>query len=131
MDEGRFAYDDLDGMFHSVARLRVTTALQVHPRGVTFVELKRLCDLSDGNLSRHLQKLQGEGIVEMEKSFVNRSPQTTVRLTKEGRRRFRAYLAALERVIEDAEASEAHAPSREKGSTGFRTQDLRGAEGSI
>ena len=130
MDEGRFAYDDLDGMFHSVARLRVTTALQVHPRGVTFVELKRLCDLSDGNLSRHLQKLQGEGIVELEKNFVKRSPQTTVRLTEEGRRRFRAYLDALERVIEDAETSNAAAPAHDEEAGRLGSGNLRDAEGS-
>ena len=50
-----------------------------------FAELKRLCALTDGNLSRHLDVLQEAGLVEVWKGFDNRRPQTLCRLSPEGR----------------------------------------------
>ena len=56
--EGRFAYEGLDRVIHERARLSVLTSLISSPKGVTFGELKRLCSLTDGNLSRHLRVLE-------------------------------------------------------------------------
>lgn len=67
-----------------------------------FSELKRLCALTDGNLSRHLNVLKDAGIVEIWKGFENNRPQTICRLSTEGRHRFVAYLEELEQVIRDA-----------------------------
>src|SRR5215469_7557383 len=59
-NEGRFAYEGLDRVIHERARLSVLTSLITHPRGVTFGDLKQLCALTDGNLSRHLRVLEQE-----------------------------------------------------------------------
>lgn len=101
MIEGRFAYEEIDELFHSVSRLRIAAALRVHPRGLTFAELKKLCSLTDGNLSRHLQKLEEHGVVRIEKEFVGRVPQTTAHMTQSGAKRFAAYLDTLESVVSD------------------------------
>ena len=50
---GRYAYGGLDRVIHERARLSVLTSLIANPRGLTFNNLKQLCSLSDGNLSRH------------------------------------------------------------------------------
>ena len=102
MRAGRFAYEGLDRVLHERARLGVMTSLVGQPRGIPFGELKRLCALTDGNLSRHLNVLHDAGIVHIAKTFEGNRPRTTCRLTAEGRRRFAAYLGQLERVIKDA-----------------------------
>jgi DNA-binding MarR family transcriptional regulator len=99
---GRFAYEGLDRALHEKARLGIMTSLVARPDGLLFGELKRLCALTDGNLSRHLDVLHEAGLVEIWKGFENRRPQTLVRLSPEGRQRFLAYLEELEQVVRDA-----------------------------
>ena len=99
---GRFAYEGLDRVLHEKARLGIMTSLVTRPEGILFTELKRLCALTDGNLSRHLEVLREAGLVEVWKGFENRRPQTLCRLSPEGRQRFVAYLEELEQVIRDA-----------------------------
>jgi DNA-binding MarR family transcriptional regulator len=100
--QGRFAYEGLDRVLHEKARLGIMTSLVTRPEGLLFGELKRLCALTDGNLSRHLDVLHDAGLVEVWKGFENRRPQTLCRLSPEGRQRFLAYLEELEQVIRDA-----------------------------
>ena len=97
-----FAYDGLDRVIHEKARLGLLTSLAAHAKGLSFADLKSLCGLTDGNLSRHLQVLQEAGLVEISKSFVANRPHTSCRLTQAGRKRFLDYLAVLERVVRDA-----------------------------
>ena len=78
---GRFAYDGLDRVLHEKARLGILTALVTRPGGVPFTELARLCSLTDGNLSRHLDVLAEAGLVEVKKGYDRRRPLTTCRLT--------------------------------------------------
>jgi DNA-binding MarR family transcriptional regulator len=78
------------------------TSLVTHPAGLIFTDLKELCTLTDGNLSRHLQILQEAGLVEVWKGFQGNRPQTLCRLTVEGRKRFLEYIAVLESVVADA-----------------------------
>ena len=99
---GRFAYEGLERVLHEKARLGIMTSLVTRPEGVLFTELKRLCSLTDGNLSRHLDVLREAGLVEVWKGFENRRPQTLCRLSPDGRQRFVAYLEELEQVIRDA-----------------------------
>jgi DNA-binding transcriptional ArsR family regulator len=99
---GRFAYDGLDRLFHEKARLGIVTSLATRPDGLRFAELKALCNLTDGNLSRHLDVLRDAGLVEVRKQSRSRRRETVCRLTPEGRRRFVQYLHELERVIRDA-----------------------------
>ena len=100
----QYAYLGLDRVIHERARLSVLTSLAAHPKGLRFGDLKQLCGLTDGNLSRHMQVLQAAGFVEVSKSFEHNRPQTFCRLTAEGRKRYVGYLAVLEQVVRDAAA---------------------------
>jgi DNA-binding MarR family transcriptional regulator len=97
-----FSYEGLDRAIHEKARLGMLTSLMAHPKGLAFADLKKLCGLTDGNLSRHLQVLQEAGLVEIIKGYEGKRPHTTCRLTPRGRQRFLDYLAVLERVVRDA-----------------------------
>jgi DNA-binding transcriptional ArsR family regulator len=99
---GRFAYEGLDRVIHEKARLGVLTSLIAHPKGLLFGDLKQLCDMTDGNLSRHLQVLEEAGLIDIVKRFEGNRPQTICRITAEGRKRFMRYLAVLEQVVRDA-----------------------------
>ena len=100
--EGRFAYEGLDRVIHERARLSVLTSLVTNPRGVSFGDLKELCSLTDGNLSRHLQVLERENMVEIAKGIDHNRPLTVCRITTTGRKRYLEYLATLEQVVRDA-----------------------------
>src|SRR6202046_1974456 len=97
-----FAYDGLDRVIHEKARLGLLPSLMAHPKGLSSADLKQLCALTDGNLSRHLQVLQEAGLVEVIKGYEGNRPHTSCRLTKTGRRRFLDYLAVLEGLVRDA-----------------------------
>ena len=112
---GRFAYEGLDRVIHERARLSVLTSLSAHPRGLLFGDLKQLCALTDGNLSRHLQVLQEAKLVEISKGFENNRPQTVCRITPSGRRRYLEYLAVLEQVVRDAATAAKREPARNPG----------------
>ena len=99
---GRFAYDGLDRVIHEKARLGIIASLATHPGGLLFGDLKELCSLTDGNLSRHLQILHEAGVVQIWKGFKDNRPQTLCQLTGEGRRRFVEYVNVLENVVTDA-----------------------------
>jgi DNA-binding MarR family transcriptional regulator len=114
MDDGRFAYEGLDRVLHEKARLGILASLVSHKDGLKFNELRALCQLTDGNLSRHLDTLREAGLVEIWKGFEGRRPQTVVRMTVEGRKRFVSYLEELERVIKDALPKAATASGRAK-----------------
>ena len=97
-----FAYDGLDRVIHEKARLGILTSLVSHPDGLAFGDLRTLCGLTDGNLSRHLQVLEEAGVVDIVKTFARKRPLTTCRLTASGRARFLDYIEVLERVVRDA-----------------------------
>jgi len=101
-NEGLFAYEGIDRVIHEKARLSIVASLASHPEGLLFNDLKDLCALTDGNLSRHLAVLQEAGVVDVKKSFFNNRPQTTCKLTPPGRKRFAEYVEELERVVSDA-----------------------------
>jgi DNA-binding MarR family transcriptional regulator len=100
--EARFAYEGLDRVIHERARLSVLTSLISNPKGLTFGDLKQLCALTDGNLSRHLQVLEKAKMVEIEKGFDRNRPQTFCRISASGRKRYLEYLSTLEQVVRDA-----------------------------
>jgi DNA-binding MarR family transcriptional regulator len=102
---GQFAYEGLDRVIHERARLGVLTSLVAHPKGLAFGDLRRMCQLTDGNLSRHLQVLTEAGFVDVTKSFEQNRPQTFCRITPQGRARYLEYLAVLEQVVRDAAAA--------------------------
>ena len=117
--DGRFAYNGLDRTLHEKARLGILTALVTHRTGLAFTDLARLCTLTDGNLSRHLDVLAEEGLVQIVKTFANRRPLTTCKMTSAGRKRFREYLGQLEQVLRDAESEESPARTRARPRPGL------------
>ena len=100
--EGRFAYEGLDRVIHERARLSILTSLNTNPKGLTFVDLKQFCTLTDGNLSRHLRVLESAKMVEILKGQDHNRPQTLCRATVSGRKRYMEYLSTLEQVVRDA-----------------------------
>ena len=99
---GRFAYEGLYRVIHEKARLSIVTSLATHPGGLIFNDLKELCALTDGNLSRHLQILSEAGLIQIWKGFKDNRPQTLCRLTDEGRKRFVEYVTVLENIVTNA-----------------------------
>lgn len=95
-------YPRLERIFHEPGRLTIMSNLLGAPHGLTFSELKEACDLTDGNLSRHLKALEKAKAITIKKSFVKNRPQTKVALSDQGREDFMAYLQALEAVLLDA-----------------------------
>jgi DNA-binding MarR family transcriptional regulator len=89
---------DLDRLIHERVRLGIVSALAAS-EALTFNELKRLLELTDGNLSVHARKLEDAGYVSCLKSIENRVPRTEYRITPIGRRAFEKYLRHMEALI--------------------------------
>ena len=91
----------LDAVIHERVRLGIVSALAVNEI-LSFNDLKKLLDITDGNLSVHARKLEDAGYVKCTKSFVGRQPRTEYKLTASGRRALEGYLAEMESVIQAA-----------------------------
>jgi len=91
----------LDEVIHQSTRLRIMASLVGLDDGVRvdFGHLLRELELTDGNLSVHLQKLEDAGLVRIEKEFVGKKPRTRVMATAAGRKRFGAYVEELEQIV--------------------------------
>ena len=100
-----YAFDGLDRVLHEKARLGILTSLLANKPGLGFNELKELCSLTDGNLSRHLQTLEEAKLVKIEKSKLGNRPHTTAKLTADGRKKFLEYLSVLEEIVAQAIAA--------------------------
>lgn len=105
-DGAPHAYPGLDRVLHEKARLGITVALLNRPDGVLFPELRKLCELTDGNLSRHLSLLQEKGIVEIWKRQEGGRTATLLRLSPEGRKQLLVYFEELDRVLTDARSAQ-------------------------
>jgi len=109
-----FAYEGLDRLIHEHARLSVLTALITNGAGLAFNDLKRMCNLTDGNLSRHLQVLEEAGLITIFKGIEGNRSLTLCRITTDGRRKYIEYLSVLEQVVTDAaDAIQVDGPRRE------------------
>jgi DNA-binding transcriptional ArsR family regulator len=89
----------LDRLVHERLRLGILSALAVND-SLTFNELKKLLDTTDGNLSVHARKLEEAGYVACAKSFEGRMPRTDYRLIAAGRRALDRYLDHMEALIQ-------------------------------
>ena len=113
-DQAPFAYEGLDRLIHEHARLSVLTALITNGAGLAFNDLKRMCNLTDGNLSRHLQVLEEAGLITIFKGIEGNRSLTLCRITTEGRKKYIEYLSVLEQVVTDAaDAIQVDGPRRE------------------
>lgn len=89
----------LDRLIHERLRLGIVSALAANDR-LTFNELKRLLQTTDGNLSVHARKLEEANYVACEKTFAGRVPRSVYRLTPAGRRAFDKYLRHMEAIMQ-------------------------------
>ncbi len=87
-----------DRLVHERLRLGILSALTVN-ESLTFNDLKKLLDTSDGNLSVHARKLEESGYVDCAKTFAGRIPRTEYRLTTAGRHALERYLDHMEALI--------------------------------
>ncbi|NEZ03569.1 transcriptional regulator [Wenzhouxiangella sp. XN201] len=85
-------------VIHERVRLAIVSVL-AGAESMSFNDLKRLLDITDGNLSVHARRLEEAGFVTCEKSFVGRVPHTEYRLTKAGRKALNEYLDHMESLI--------------------------------
>ena len=90
---------ELDPVIHERMRLGIISALAVRD-SLTFSELKRLLEATDGNLSVHARKLEDANYVVCAKSFAGRVPRTEYRITSAGRRALERYLDQMELIIQ-------------------------------
>ena len=91
----------LDALIHERVRLAIVSALAVN-ESLSFNDLKKLLEITDGNLSVHARKLEDAGYLKCTKSFVGRQPRTEFKLTAPGRRALEGYLGQMESVIRAA-----------------------------
>ncbi len=90
---------DFDRLIHEQIRLGIVSALAVND-SLSFNELKKLLDATDGNLSVHARKLEDAGYVSCSKFFAGRMPKTEYRITPGGRRALETYLDQMESLIQ-------------------------------
>ncbi|UNK71880.1 transcriptional regulator [Microbacterium sp. H1-D42] len=92
---------ELDPVIHAQARLRIVAALATIDAAdqITFPRLQELLDMTAGNLSTHLRKLEDAAYVAVEKTHKGRTPVTYIALTTTGRRAFEDYTAQLRALL--------------------------------
>jgi DNA-binding MarR family transcriptional regulator len=88
----------LDQEFESRVRLGIMSILMVNDTA-EFKTLKELLELTDGNLSSHLTALEKAGYIQVKKQFIDRKPNTTYTVTRQGRKAFEDHLKVLETLI--------------------------------
>ncbi len=89
---------ELDPVVHAPLRLAVLTILS-RLEQADFAYLKEFTEATDGNLSVHLGRLEKAGYVKSKKQFVSRKPQTTYRLTTEGRDALLGYVRDMKKLL--------------------------------
>src|SRR5256885_10072371 len=89
----------LDRLIHERLRLGILSALSVN-ESLTFNELKKLLDTTDGNLSVHARKLEEAGYLTCTKTFAGRVPRSDYKLSAAGRRALERYLDHMEALIQ-------------------------------
>jgi DNA-binding MarR family transcriptional regulator len=91
-------HQKFERLIHERSRLGIISALAVNDR-LTFNDLKRLIQTTDGNLSVHARKLEDAGYISCTKSFEGRTPKTEYQLTAQGRAALEQYLNHMEALI--------------------------------
>ncbi len=90
-----------DETIHQPVRLRIIAALNALPEGaqLDFGTLREMLEVTDGNLATHLRRLEEEGYITVEKTFVGRHPRTYIALTPKGRWAFAEHVQALQEIL--------------------------------
>src|SRR6478672_6954634 len=90
--------NDLDRVIHERMRLGIISALAANEK-LSFSDLKKLLNTTDGNISVHARRLEEAGYITCEKSFKGRVPLTEYAITKDGRKALERYLNHMEALI--------------------------------
>ena len=90
---------DIDRLIHEPSRLMIMAQLYV-VQSADFLFLQNQTQMTPGNLSSHLSKLEDAGYVEVTKEFIERKPHTALALTKKGRTAFKEYRKKVQRFVE-------------------------------
>jgi DNA-binding transcriptional ArsR family regulator len=94
---------ELDKVIHERMRLGIISALAANTK-LSFTDLKKLLNTTDGNISVHARKLEEAGYLTCEKSFKGRTPLTEYGITREGRKALERYLDHMEALIKAMKA---------------------------
>lgn len=92
---------EVNKLIHAPIRLGIMTILN-SARKVNFIYLRKKLEVTDGNLSSHMEKLEREGYVKVKKTFVDKKPNTVYRITEKGKKAFRGYLEHLEKILKES-----------------------------
>jgi len=98
--KAEFNHRELDKVIHSRVRLGIMAALASGDE-VDFKFLKDKLDLSDGNLSANMTKLEEAGFIKVRKFFVEKKPKTVYKITDTGREAFKRYVENIEKIIKE------------------------------
>ena len=90
--------ENLNKIFDSRIRLGVMSILGVNEE-VSFNDLKKMMDVTDGNLASHMVNLEENGYIKVHKGFIGRKTNTTYSITKAGEKAFKEHIEALENMI--------------------------------
>lgn len=90
--------ENFNKAFESRVRLGIMSVLAVN-RSMDFISLREALEVTDGNLASHLRALEDAGFISIEKSFIDRKPNTKYTITEEGMDSFRHHIKALEDLI--------------------------------
>jgi DNA-binding MarR family transcriptional regulator len=92
---------EINKIIHQPTRLSIMASLITLDSNdqVDFVYLRKILNVTDGNLGAHLTKLEEAGYIKIKKTFISRKPRSFVSLTNKGRTIFEDYVASLESII--------------------------------
>jgi DNA-binding transcriptional ArsR family regulator len=100
LSKNPFDLKTIDRLIHEPTRLMIMSQLYV-VESADFLFLQHQLQMTPGNLSAHLSKLEEIGYVEIVKEFIERKPHTALKLTKKGRVAFNEYLKNMKTVFEN------------------------------
>lgn len=94
----KWSISEIDELIHAKARLGIMVMLMTYEK-CEFTFLKKELDLTDGNLSTHIKKLEDAKYLSVEKKFVKKKPMTNLKITKKGEEAFNNYVNTLESIV--------------------------------
>ena len=90
---------DIHPLLFDRVRLSIMAHLSLSKAAVDFNALIEALDLTKGNLSTHMGKLEDQGMIKIEKAFVGKKPRTTYRCTAKGKKEIKKYLSTIESML--------------------------------
>lgn len=92
---------NINKLFESRIRLGIMSILIVNEK-MDFNNLKKMLEVTDGNLASHIIALENNKFIKINKSFIGKKPNTSYSVTSSGRKAFNEHLDALEKLIKSS-----------------------------